>query len=179
LKHTDTIHMKKKLTREYYDHDIMKATRQNSIEKAKNAQTFGLILGTLGRQGSTKVLNYFHDQMRLHSKKSVTILLSEIFPRKLSCFGDTVDAWIQIACPRLSIDWGTAFEKPFLSPFEGAVVLNQIQFNNKENYPMDYYSNNSLGAWTPNYRTFKGCCGKGCENGQKSDAQKLSCSNNR
>lgn len=117
--------------------------------------------------------------MSLQSKNSVTILLSEIFPQKLSCFGDTIDTWIQIACPRLSIDWGTAFEKPFLSPYEGAVVLNQIEFNNKESYPMDYYSNSSLGAWTPNYRTVNGCCGKGCANGPKSDAEKLSCSNSR
>lgn len=38
----------------------MKATRLSAIEKAKDAKTFGLVLGTLGRQGSTKVLNYFH-----------------------------------------------------------------------------------------------------------------------
>lgn len=114
--------------------------------------------------------------MKTHTKNSVTILLSEIFPHKLSYFGDTVDVWIQIACPRLSIDWGTAFKKPFLSPYEGAVVLNQIEFNIKENYPMDYYSNNSLGEWTPNYRPANGCCGKGCTNVSKSDAQKLSCS---
>lgn len=38
----------------------MKDTRRKAIEKAKDAQTFGLILGTLGRQGSNKVLNYFH-----------------------------------------------------------------------------------------------------------------------
>ncbi|XP_060850740.1 2-(3-amino-3-carboxypropyl)histidine synthase subunit 1 [Rhopalosiphum padi] len=169
----------RKLTREYYDHDVMKDTRLKSIERAKDAKTFGLILGTLGRQGSTKVLDYFHEQMRSNLKNSVTILLSEIFPQKLSLFGDTVDAWIQIACPRLSIDWGTAFEKPFLSPYEGAVVMNQIEFNSKESYPMDYYSNNSLGAWTPNYRPVNGCCGKGCANGPKSDAQKIGCSNNQ
>lgn len=50
----------KKLTREYYDHDVMKKTRQKAIQLATEAETFGLILGTLGRQGSTKVLNYFH-----------------------------------------------------------------------------------------------------------------------
>lgn len=62
----------KKLTREYYEHDLMKTTRQNAIEKAKKAKTFGLILGTLGRQGSTKVLNYFH--VRFHNLMSVNIL---------------------------------------------------------------------------------------------------------
>lgn len=50
----------RKLTREYYDHDVMKATRLKAIERAKGAKTFGLVLGTLGRQGSTKVLDYFH-----------------------------------------------------------------------------------------------------------------------
>lgn len=50
----------RKLTKEYYDHDVMINTRKNAIEKAKDAKTFGLILGTLGRQGSIKVLNYFH-----------------------------------------------------------------------------------------------------------------------
>jgi 2-(3-amino-3-carboxypropyl)histidine synthase len=38
----------------------MKDTRLKAIEKAKEAQVFGLILGTLGRQGSIKVLDYFH-----------------------------------------------------------------------------------------------------------------------
>lgn len=31
--------------------------------------------------------------------------------------------WIQIACPRLSIDWGTAFSKPLLSPYEVTMHL--------------------------------------------------------
>ena len=26
--------------------------------------------------------------------------------------------WVQVACPRLSIDWGYAFPKPLLSPYE-------------------------------------------------------------
>ncbi|XP_050537565.1 2-(3-amino-3-carboxypropyl)histidine synthase subunit 1 [Daktulosphaira vitifoliae] len=170
----------KKMTKEYYEHDVMMSNRKHAIEKAKNAETIGLILGTLGRQGSTKVLNYFHNQMESLSKRSVTILLSEIFPLKLSYFGNSIDAWIQIACPRLSIDWGTAFEKPFLTPYEGAVALGQIEFTNKESYPMDYYSNNSLGAWTPNHRPVNSCCGKGCANGPKSDAEKLlSCSNSK
>lgn len=37
--------------------------------------------------------------------------------------------WIQIACPRLSIDWGTAFSKPLLSPYEVNAQLS-IRLNN-------------------------------------------------
>ena len=38
-------------------------------------------------------------------KTYFVLLLSEIFPSKLALFKE-VGAWIQIACPRLSIDWG-------------------------------------------------------------------------
>ena len=56
---------------------------------------------------------------------------------KLALF-EEVGAWVQVACPRLSIDWGQAFEKtPLLSSYEAEVALGQVQW--KEQYPMDYY----------------------------------------
>ena len=33
---------------------------------------------------------------------------------------------LQIACPRLSIDWGLSFASPILSPYEAAVALQEI-----------------------------------------------------
>ena len=60
---------------------------------------------------------------------------------KIPCFlpflGSDVDAWIQIACPRLSIDWGYAFDAPLLNPYEAAVVLDAIAW--QDVYPMDFY----------------------------------------
>lgn len=46
----------KVFTREYYDHEAMRALRLQAIDKARLAQRWGLIMGTLGRQGSPKVL---------------------------------------------------------------------------------------------------------------------------
>lgn len=46
----------KVFTREYYDHEAMRALRLKAIDEARLAQKWGLILGTLGRQGSPKVL---------------------------------------------------------------------------------------------------------------------------
>ena len=46
----------KKFTREFYGHDEMRGMRHEAIEKAMKAEKFGLILGTLGRQGSPSVL---------------------------------------------------------------------------------------------------------------------------
>jgi 2-(3-amino-3-carboxypropyl)histidine synthase len=82
----------------------------------------------------------------------VVVLLSEIFPDKLRLFPD-IGAWIQVACPRLSIDWGKAFTKPLLTPYEGAVALHEAEWlTNEQNYPMDFYANVSLGPWTPNHK---------------------------
>ena len=96
-----------------------------------------------------------------------------------------VDAWVQIACPRLSIDWGMAFSKPLLTPFEASVVMNEIAWNVDSSYPMDFYANQSLGAWTPNHKPSpataaveaagsKKCCGGGQCN-QKTESGNEKC----
>lgn len=59
------------------------------------------------------------------------------------------DSWIQIACPRLSTDWGYAFPKPLLTPYEASIALGKVSW--QEVYPMDFYANESLGPWTPNH----------------------------
>ncbi|XP_018603778.2 2-(3-amino-3-carboxypropyl)histidine synthase subunit 1 isoform X1 [Scleropages formosus] len=110
----------KVFSREYYDHEAMRRIRLQAIEKARSAQTWGLILGTLGRQGSPKILEHLESRLQALGKTFVRVLLSEIFPSKLDLLRE-VDAWVQIACPRLSIDWGSAFSKPLLSPYEVTV----------------------------------------------------------
>ena len=46
----------KKFTKEEYEHEQMLRNRKSAIETASKATTFGMILGTLGRQGNPKVL---------------------------------------------------------------------------------------------------------------------------
>lgn len=166
----------KKFTAEHYDHVEMRRNRKNAIDKAANARRFGLILGTLGRQGSPKVMSYLRERLKHHKRESSLILLSEVFPSKLELFKD-IDAFVQVACPRLSIDWGTAFPKPLLTPFELSVALGDAQWpietankvTEDDVYPMDFYASKSLGYWTPNHKPpdvcdgpklTKECCGK-------------------
>ncbi|XP_035241594.1 2-(3-amino-3-carboxypropyl)histidine synthase subunit 1 [Anguilla anguilla] len=144
----------KVFSREYYDHKAMREARQKSIERARSGQRWGLILGTLGRQGSPKVLEHLESKLESLGKTFCRVMLSEIFPSKLDLLPD-VDVWVQIACPRLSIDWGLAFSKPLLSPYEAAVALRQVEW--QEVYPMDYYGNQSLGPWTVNHRDNQPC----------------------
>lgn len=182
----------KKFTREQYDHDTMRRNRKQAIDDSRSAKRFGLILGTLGRQGSTKVLEHLERRLKHHDRESVIILLSEIFPAKLALMSD-IDAFVQVACPRLSIDWGTAFPKPLLTPYELSVALGDAEWKipectaTKEEkpkplpslevvYPMDFYANASLGEWTPNFKKLDicenstgGCCGRCKDEKEKAD----------
>nr|NVI71006.1 putative diphthamide biosynthesis protein 1 [Cucujiformia] len=99
---------KKELSKEYYDYDRMNSIRKECVDVSSNRDKFGVIMGTLGRQGNPKVVQHLKDRLTIKNKKIVVILLSEIFPKKLELFKQ-LDAFVQIACPRLSIDWGKSF----------------------------------------------------------------------
>ncbi|NXE30234.1 DPH1 synthase, partial [Ardeotis kori] len=138
----------KVFSQEHYGHEHMHRARQDAIRTAAGARCWGLILGTLGRQGSPGILQHLESRLRALGRPFVRVLLSEIFPSKLRLFPD-VDAWVQVACPRLSIDWGEAFSKPLLTPYEAAVALRDVEW--QQPYPMDFYASHSLGPWTVNH----------------------------
>jgi 2-(3-amino-3-carboxypropyl)histidine synthase len=77
-------------------------------------------------------------------------LLSELTEEKLNLY-PKCECFIQIACPRLSIDWGSYFSKPVITPYEAFVAFSDVDW--RENYPMDYYSYEG-GEWT-NYTNKK------------------------
>ncbi|PWN50397.1 hypothetical protein IE53DRAFT_387292 [Violaceomyces palustris] len=168
-----------------------RSSEQGGQQQQKDVATgWGLILGTLGRQGSLRVLESLSNSLSSHSPPipGVPILLSELSPQKLSLFGHHLSTFIQSSCPRLSIDWGSAFPKPLLSPYEAAVALGRarkwdedvdglglsrkpalpgqvppprpkdersngvsIASETDGDYPMDFYSDSSLGPWTPRH----------------------------
>ncbi|GKV23874.1 hypothetical protein SLEP1_g33557 [Rubroshorea leprosula] len=167
-----------KLFLEEYDHRGMRENRRTAIEMAKRATSWGIVLGTLGRQGNPKVLERLEGKMMEKGFDYTVILMSEISPTRVKLFEDSVDAWIQIACPRLSIDWGDAFDKPLLTTFEAEIALGFIPGwwekdsscgkkdsccgcrNGNEkcgeeedlggDYPMDYYAQDG-GEWNSSY----------------------------
>jgi 2-(3-amino-3-carboxypropyl)histidine synthase len=137
------------LTNEEYDHKDMLRVRKDAITQATGANKWGLIFGTLGRQGSPSILHWIQGQLIERGVSYVVVCMSEVFPARLAEFDD-VEAWVQIACPRLSIDWGRFFSKPLLTPYEAAVVLNSTEW--KEVYPMDFYATSeSSGPWGANF----------------------------
>ncbi|KAI8618443.1 putative diphthamide synthesis protein-domain-containing protein [Chytriomyces sp. MP71] len=154
----------KAFTREYYDHARMRQLRSSAIKavetirpKGQDRPLVAIVMGTLGRQGSPKVMANLQSMVPA-GVDSIFVLLSEIFADKLHRIGREgrkVDAFIQTSCPRLSIDWGHSFGVPLLSPYEAAVAFGKAEAkwrdNEEELYPMDFYSRGSRGNWTPNF----------------------------
>ncbi|KAL7272123.1 Diphthamide biosynthesis protein 1 [Rhizina undulata] len=136
----------RKFTAESYNHTELHTLRRDAIATARKAKKFGLILGTLGRQGNPNTLDNLEARLRELGIPYVLLLLSEIFPGKLKMFED-VEAWIQVACPRLSIDWGYAFPRPLLSPYEATIALGLRgeSWDVKRGYEMDFYGRDGLG----------------------------------
>lgn len=133
----------KTLSRESYATTEMRTIRKEAIDKGKTAQSFALIMGTLGRQGNPRIVDRIMALAQRQGKRVTLLLMSEIFPTKLARLQD-VDCYIQVACPRLSIDWGYAFDRPLLSPYEAEVALGSAEWGAE--YPMDHYSK-AGGKW--------------------------------
>ncbi|SCV68720.1 BQ2448_841 [Microbotryum intermedium] len=190
----------KRLTRELYDHDEMKRVRADAIHQAReslksssvkssneDSGVWAVVLGTLGRQGNLRVLRSVTKHLAPSAKPRpesdlrtsraatstsfVPMLVSELSPAKLSLFRG-ISTFVQTSCPRLSIDWGYAFPRPLLSPYEASIALNvpgakgwsglglptvqegrTIQSDNQQvdDYPMDFYADQSMGEWTPRH----------------------------
>lgn len=149
----------RKLTQESYAFDEMYNQRKSAIDKAvqvlKDGGTFAFVLGTLGRQGSEKVYDRLIEQLKEKSKcKFIKVMMPEVIQDTLKLF-EEVDVWVQVACPRLSIDWGTFFHSPLLNPYEFAqsikILSNSAKSTSERNYPMDFYAKNSCGDHTPNH----------------------------
>ncbi|ETO27629.1 dph2-like ovca [Reticulomyxa filosa] len=132
-----------KLTKEVYDIQLMTSLR-------KKGRHWGIILGTLGRQGNPNILKRLEEMLVAKHIPYIVILLSEIYFDKLQQFESTIDVFVQIGCPRLSIDWGAQFEKPLLNAYEACVSLEKVSW--LDTYPMDYYRKDG-GVWTNYYMT--------------------------
>ena len=91
----------------------------------------------MGRQGSPPIFRRLRKLLKSKGKTVVPFLMAEINPDKLALISQ-IDAWIQIACPRLSIDWAGGFTKPILTPYEVEVAMNETSW--KDVYPMDFYA---------------------------------------
>lgn len=131
-----------KIFKEEFDLNSMKTRRLVSILKTKESNYIGLIMGTLGRQGSVHILKKLQEICKEAGKRVSVFLMSDVCQEAVDKYPE-VEAWVEVACPRLAMDWGCEFSKPMLSPYECFVALKDLPLD----YPMDNYMYNG-GPWS-------------------------------
>jgi len=103
--------------------------RWGSIEEAKHAKSFGVLIGLkLGQKRLEDALNV-KEIAEKNGKAAFLFAIREILPEVLMEF-PSVDAYVNTACPRISLDAPSKFLKPVLTINEFMVVSGESSWEN-------------------------------------------------
>ncbi len=114
----------------YSIHDeVIKVIKQRwaSISEASKAENFGVLIGLKSGQMKLGEAIKIKEKLELKGLKVTLLALREITPIALMQFPG-FDAFINTACPRLSLDDAPNFRKPLLSLNEVRVLLGELKW---------------------------------------------------
>jgi 2-(3-amino-3-carboxypropyl)histidine synthase len=113
------------------DDEAQKIIKQRwvSIEEARSAKTFGVIIGL--KPGQKRIDNALKikDLAQKHGYAAYLLAAKEITPETLLEF-PSVDAYVNTACPRIGLDASGKFSKPVLTINEFMVVIGESSWEN-------------------------------------------------
>lgn len=96
------------------------------IEKAKDANIVGILIGTLGVSHYLDILNRLRELLQNAGKKSYTFVVGKINVPKLANFME-VDVFVLVACPENTLLDSSEFYKPVVTPYEMEIACNTNQ----------------------------------------------------
>jgi 2-(3-amino-3-carboxypropyl)histidine synthase len=103
--------------------------RYASIEEAGHAKTFGVLISLKPGQKRLEEALRIKEAVEKTGKTACLFALKEILPEALTEF-PTVDAYVNTACPRISLDDASKFRKPVLTVSEFMVVSGESSWEN-------------------------------------------------
>lgn len=104
------------------------------VEKCKDAQSLGIVVGTLTTTGYLDVVNHIQNLARNRGIRTYLLSVGKVNPAKLGNFME-IDCFVFVGCPENNIYTSRDFYKPLLSVFEVELALNPAWH---EQYP-DFY----------------------------------------
>jgi len=109
--------------------DVEKVVKKRwaSIEEAKQAKTIAVLVGL--KPGQKQLENAVDLKQKLEEKgKSVYLFaVREVIPEIMMEF-PAIDAYVNTACPRISLDDASRFRKPILTANEALVVIGKLSW---------------------------------------------------
>ena len=103
--------------------------RWASIEEAGAAKTFGVLVGLKLEQKRLDEALKVKESIEKTGKVALLLAVREVLPETLMEF-PTIEAYVNTACPRISLDAPSKFSKPVLTVNESKVVFGEISWQN-------------------------------------------------
>ncbi|KAF7329083.1 2-(3-amino-3-carboxypropyl)histidine synthase subunit 2 [Mycena kentingensis (nom. inval.)] len=100
--------------------------RYVAVQKARDADVFGILVGTLGVASYLPLIKHLRDILARARKKSYTISVGKLNPAKLANFME-IECFVLVACPENSLVEAKEFLRPIITPFELEVALKAEQ----------------------------------------------------
>lgn len=97
--------------------------RGGYIASSMNAKVFGIIVSTKSGQDRMKLAQHLCNIAKKHGIEAFIIMMDLVTPEQLLSF--KVDAYVNTACPRITIDDAERFHVPVLTPQEFEIVLGE------------------------------------------------------
>jgi 2-(3-amino-3-carboxypropyl)histidine synthase len=101
--------------------------RWASICEAKGAENFGVLIGLKSGQKLVEEAMKIREKLQKNGRKATLLALREITSKVLMQFPN-IDAFVNTACPRLSLDDTANSLKPILSLSEALVMLGEMDW---------------------------------------------------
>ncbi|XP_043554955.1 2-(3-amino-3-carboxypropyl)histidine synthase subunit 2 isoform X1 [Chiloscyllium plagiosum] len=111
----ETLNVNRALMKRYY-----------MIERAKDAQVVGILVGTLGVADYLSIIDHLKSVIKKAGKKSYTFVMGKLNAAKLANFME-VDIYVLVACPENSLLDSSEFYRPVITPYEMEVACNQAR----------------------------------------------------
>jgi diphthamide synthase subunit DPH2 len=107
--------------------------RFNLVQKAKESEVFGIIVGSLSLDGLNDIIEDLKKTLNLVDKKYYAFLLGKITLEKLSNFVEYIDCFVLIACPFSAFYDFKTLMKPLVSPLD-----IKLAFDSSYSWDMSY-----------------------------------------
>lgn len=101
--------------------------RWATIDQAKKAKNFAVLVGTKLGQKRLETASQIKQVLEENGKSAYLLAAKEITPEVLMEF-PTIDAFVNTACPRVSLDDAARFRKPLLTVNETLVVVGKLSW---------------------------------------------------
>ncbi|KAJ7235093.1 putative diphthamide synthesis protein-domain-containing protein [Mycena haematopus] len=100
--------------------------RYATVQKARDADVFGILVGTLGVASYLPLIKHLRALLARSHRKSYTISVGKLNPSKLANFAE-IECFVLVACPENSLVESRDFLRPIITPFELEVALQAEQ----------------------------------------------------